>query len=143
VKAVNYGAETDAPSGQDDERRVQDFLTGHGWVLSGSIDLFPTGGARTLQFRVRNCVGMVRVSLLPPNGETATLLAQAAGPDARVFYAYRGRTSGDPPRFAYLHAKVAGLMEALGLWSRASSSIVAVSQPQGCRLEAALPWSEL
>jgi hypothetical protein len=142
-KAANYGTETEAAPGQDDERRVQDFLTGHGWVLSGSAELYPTRGTRSLQFRVPGCVGIVAVGLLPSNGEMASLFARAGGPDARVFHVHRGRTFRDPPRFAYPHAKLAGLMEALGFWPRAISSVVSVSQPQECRLEAALPWSEL
>jgi hypothetical protein len=35
------------------------------------------------------------------------------------------------------------LMRVLGFGRRANSSVVAVSQPQGCRLETALPWSKL
>ena len=143
VKAPDYDAETDLPSGQHEERRVQDFLTVHGWLLSGSAGLLPAGGVRTLRFRVPGCPGIVGVGLLPSNGETASLFAQAAGPDAHVFYIHRGRTSGDLPRFAYLHAKVAAMMEALGFRPRASALVVAVSHPKGGRLEAALPWSKL
>jgi hypothetical protein len=112
-------------------------------VLNGLVDLWPTGGARTLHFRVPSCLGVVEVSLLPPVGEMASLLTRSAGPDSRVFYVHRGRTSLDPPRFAYLHAKVAELMAALSFRPRTRSPVVAVSHPQRCRLEDALPWSEL
>jgi hypothetical protein len=142
-KAVRYDAERGAPSAQDSERRVQGFLTDHGWVLSGSADLASGVGTVALSFRVPGCIGTVRVGLLPPNGELASLFSELAGPDTRVFYIFRGRASNIPPSYAYLHAKLDGLMAALGVRSQASSSVIAVSQPQGCRLEAAVPWSEL
>jgi hypothetical protein len=140
-KAANHDGEADARLAQDDERRVQEFLTNHGWVPSGVGAL--VDGRPVLQFRVPGCIGTVQVSLVPPSGEMASLFSQAAGPDDRVFYTYRGRISADPPRFAYFHAKVADLMGALGFRSRARPSVIAVSRPQGCPLEAAVPWSEL
>jgi hypothetical protein len=143
LKAVHYGAEPDAPSEQGDERRVQGFLTGHGWVLRGSADLFPTGGAHALHFQVPRCVGVVVVGLLPLTAETASLFTRAAGPDSRVFYVNLGQISANPPRFAYLDAKIAELMTALGLRSRTSSPVIAVSQPRQCRLETTVPWSDL
>jgi hypothetical protein len=142
-KAANYNAETEAHSGQAYERRVQDFLTGRGWVLSESADLVSVGSIVALNFQVPGCIGRVRIDLLSPNGEMASLLSQVAGPNARVFYAYRGQISRDLPRFAYFYSKVAGLMAALGVRPQATTSVIAVSQPQGCQLEAAVPWSEL
>jgi hypothetical protein len=139
---VDY-AEADARPQQRDVRRLQDFLTVHGWVLNGLDDLSPTGGPLTLHFRVPRCIGIVGVSLLPPVGETASLLTGVAGADYRVFYVHQGRTSLNPPRFAYLRAKVTELVAAVGIRPHTSSPVLAVSQPQRCRLEAALPWSEL
>jgi hypothetical protein len=72
-----------------------------------------------------------------------SLFARTAGRDARIFYVYRGRITSDPPPFAYFQSKIADLIGTLGFLPRTSSSVVAVSQPQECRLEAALPWSEL
>jgi hypothetical protein len=140
-KAVNYNAEGNTRSAQNDDR-VQDFLTGHGWALSGAADLVSGVAGSVLYFQAPDCIGIVRVGLLPPNGELTRLFAEAAGPDARVFYAYRGQIFDDPPRFAYLHAKVAKLMGALGFRLQANSSVIAVSQPHRCRLEAAVPWSK-
>jgi hypothetical protein len=140
---VNYGAETDARSEQDNKRRVQGFLTGHRWELSGSAEFVPDVGGALLNFQVPGCVGIVRVGLLPPNGDMASLFARTAGREARVFYIYRGRVTGEPPRIAYLYAKVVDLMRALSFRPRASSSVLAISHPRGCRLEGALPWSEL
>jgi hypothetical protein len=71
------------------------------------------------------------------------LFARAARSSTRVFYLHRGRTFTESPRIAYLHEKIAGLMEALTLQPRASSSLLAVGQPQECRLEAVVPWLEL
>jgi hypothetical protein len=143
LKALSYGAETDARPEQEDKRHIQDFLTGYRWKLSGSAELVSGGGGTVLDFQVPGCVGIIRVGLLPPSGEMVSLFAQTAGRDARVFYVYRGRITDNPPIFAYFQAKIVELIKALGFRPRASSSVVAVSQPQECRLEAALPWSEL
>ena len=140
---MNYDSETGTRSEQDDKPRVQDFLTDHGWVLSGSTGFGSGVGGVVLNLQVPGCVGRVRVGLLPANGEMVTLFARTAGRDVHVFYVYRGQITGGPPPFAYFHAKFVDLMKAVGFRRRASSSVVAVSQPQGCRLEAALPWSEL
>jgi hypothetical protein len=140
---VRYGAETDPHSEQNDKLHVQDFLTDHSWMLSGSAEFAPDVSGAVLNFQVPGCVGIVRVGILPPNGDMVSLFARTASRDAHVFYVYRGRITGDPPPFAYLQAKLVDLMRVLGFRRRASSSVVAVSQPPGCRLEAALPWSEL
>jgi hypothetical protein len=140
---VSYGAETDTRSEQEDKRHIQDFLTGYRWKLSGSAELVSSGGGTALDFQVPGCVGSIRVGLLSPNGEMLSLFARTAGRDARVFYVYRGRITDAPPAFAYFQEKLADLMKAIGFRPRASSLVVAVSQPQRCRLEAALPWSEL
>jgi hypothetical protein len=141
-KGGRYDARGDPPE-QDYERRVQGLLTGHGWVLSGSADLVSGVASVALSFQVPGCIGLVRVGILPLNGELTSVFSGPVDPDTRVFYIFRGRTTNSPPSFAYLHAKLDRLMGALGVGSRASSSVIAVSQPQGCRLEAAVPWSEL
>jgi hypothetical protein len=143
AKAVNYPAEKNAHSEQDEQPRVQEFLTDHRWVLSESAEFVPGVGGAVLNFQVPGCIGIVRVGLLPPNGEMVSLFARTAGRDVRVFYVYRGRITADPPPFAYFQTKVIDLMRALGFRPRASSAVVAVSQPEECRLEAVLPWSEL
>jgi hypothetical protein len=140
---VNYGAETDARSEQDDRLHVQEFLSHHSWRLSGSAEFVSGGSGTLLNFQVPACIGIIRVGLLPPNGEMVSLFTRTAGRDARVFYVYRGRISADLPNFAYFRAKIVDLIKAFGFRPRASSSVVAVSQPEGCHLEAALPWSEL
>jgi hypothetical protein len=140
---MTHDAETDPRAEEGDARRVQAFLTDRGWTLSGSVALIFGGADAVLQFQVPGCAGVVGVGVLSRNGEMASLFAQAAGSDARVFYAYRGRTSGEPPRLAYLHAKIARLTAILGLPRQLDRPVVAVSQPRNCRLEAALPWSEL
>lgn len=139
---MTYDAGTDAPSQQRDERLVRDFLTGQGWVPGGSATLVSGAGA-VLRFEVPGCIGTVSVGLLPPSGEMASLFARATGADNRVFYAYRGRTSGDPPRLAHLHAKAARMTEILGLPRLFDRPVVAISQPRTCRLETTLAWSEL
>jgi hypothetical protein len=140
-KAMTYAAETDAGFEQD-ERRVEDFLAAHGWVPSGAAEEAP-GGAVLLPFQVPGCPGDVRVGLLPNNGEVTNLFAQAAGPGSRVFYVHRGRVFDDPPRFAYLHAKIARLAGALAFSPQPDRPVIAVGQPERCRLRSALPWSKL
>jgi hypothetical protein len=73
----------------------------------------------------------------------ASLFAQAAGPDRQVFYWYRGQISGDPPRSAYFHAKIARVTASFGFSLRPDRPGVAIGQPEGCRLEAAPAWSAL
>jgi hypothetical protein len=96
-----------------------------------------------LPFRAPGCSGEVRVGLLPPNGETAGLFAAAGGPDTRVFYVHRGQVFDYPPRLAYFQAKLARLAGSLAFSLQPDRPVVAIGQPESCRLEWALPWSEL
>jgi hypothetical protein len=95
-------------------------------MLGGSAELASGDGGSELHFRAPGCTGVVRVGLLTPNGEMVSLFVRSAGRNARVFYTYRGRTAANPPRFAYLHAKFARVMEAAGLGSGPNPPIVAV-----------------
>jgi hypothetical protein len=139
-KALNLGAETDAGFASDG-RRIQDFLGARGWVPSGPAEEVP-GGA-VLPFRVPGCSGDVRVGLLPATGEIAGLFAAVAGPGTRVFYIHRGRVFDHPPRLAYFQAKLARLASALAFSLQPDRPVVAIGQPESCRLESTLPWSEL
>jgi hypothetical protein len=139
---VDIGAGQNAGSVQDAEHRVTDFLTQHGWTRLESADPDSVIGLRTQHFRAPGCVGLIRIGVFSSYAEMSSLFARGAGPDDRIFYIHEGRASGDPPRFAYLQAKVAGLMGVIGL-RRAALPAIAVSQPQECRFETALPWEKL
>jgi hypothetical protein len=146
LAAVSLLGKATAPGAvpeQSAAQRVEEFLTARGWAPRGSAPLVAGDGGGLLRFRAPGCSGVVGVGVVPPNGEVTSLFAQAAGPAVRVFYAYRGRISREPPRLAYLHAKLAQLMAILGLPQHLDQPVVAVSQPQVCRLEEALIWSDL
>lgn len=118
-------------------------MTARGWVARGSATLIAGDGGGLRRFRAPGCSGVVGVGVLAPSGEQASLFVQAAGPDVRVFYAYHGRISDEPPRRAYLQAKLARLLAIVGAPQRFDQPVVAVSQPPSCRLEEAVTWSEL
>jgi hypothetical protein len=135
---VHYGGEDEG-----ERRRVQHFLTGHGWVLRGAAELTSGDGGAVLQFQAPGCSGLVAVALLPSNGEMTDLFARAAGSSTRIFYLHRGRTYTNPPRFAYFHEKIADLLGLLTFQPRPNSSFVAVAELPECRFEAVVPWSQL
>jgi hypothetical protein len=140
-KAGRYDARGDPPE-QDYERHVQGLLTGHGWVLSGSADLVSGVASVALRFQVLAASAPSESASFRSTAKLTSVFSGPVDPDTRVFYIFRGQTTNSPPSFPYLHAKLDRPMGALGVGSRASLSVIAVSQPQGCRLEAAVSWSE-
>lgn len=123
------------------ERRAADRLVDKGWVGAGVVNLTNNGIFRLQAFTSPRCQGALLLSAVAANGESDSMLAEAAEPDGTLFYVQGGQIT-EPPRLrAYVVSKFAPLLHRLGLAVNShAGEVLAVIVTGDCQETAELPW---
>jgi hypothetical protein len=131
-------------TGSASEARVEEFLEHWGWRLIDISPITQDGYFEALRWNTPSCAASAFVAIVVRNNENALLIQrELVRNGSTIFYVYDGEIHDRPVRFAYVRDGLGVILRSTGLVSYRVPIYVAVVQPPGCDLRAAVPWSTL